>query len=134
MGLQKSCLQHRDASREVQSVSQETGLGTGTSREQLQQGLGHQAEGAWLGVPVRLVRAMKLCCCPQDNGNEDNRVRGGDMLPGTAELALLVHISQTFTDTVQWDKTSQRRVDRHRCGMKQEISIVAQDTGFSRQS
>lgn len=56
------------------------------------------------------------------------------MLLATAELALLVHISQTFTNAVQWDKTSRRRVDRHRCGTKEEISVAEQDVAFSHQS
>lgn len=48
------------------------GWGTGTPREQLQQGLGAQAGGCLGGVLVRLVRAVKPNWCPQDNGNEDN--------------------------------------------------------------
>lgn len=65
-------LQHSGSSREVQPISQETGLVMGKPREQLQEGLGAPKEGAWVGVPVRLVRAMKPCWCPQDNGNGDN--------------------------------------------------------------
>lgn len=56
------------------------------------------------------------------------------MLPETAEVALWVRISQTFTDAVQWDKASPRRVDKHRWGTKQEISIVEQDVDFSRRN
>lgn len=60
-------LQH--TSREVQSISQEMGLGSGNPRE-LHQGLGAQAEGAWVGVPVRLVGVTKPFWCPQDKVNE----------------------------------------------------------------
>jgi len=56
------------------------------------------------------------------------------MLSQTAELALLVHFSQTFTDTMQRDQASQTGVDRWRCGKKRGISAVEQDVGFSHQS
>lgn len=61
-------------------------------------------------------------------------VRGADILPETAELAVLLHISQTFIDTTEREKISQGRVGKHRCGTKQEISTFHQDVGFSHQS
>lgn len=72
-------LQH--SSREVQSISQEMDLGSGNPREQLHQGLGARAEGAWVGVPVRLVGVTKPCWCPQDKGNEDNLREGSRYAP-----------------------------------------------------